>query len=115
MKENEPIENMQQAKKFINWIKNHFTEESTKETKIALYVNQLIPINKKLFYLAGDPTNNPEDHCVVVKGIKLWKHQINRDEELHEVKCFEIENLMEMKKRDIFQWITHVSKKFRTK
>ena len=92
MKENEPIENKQQAKKFINWIKNHLMDESTKETKIALYVNQFIPINKRLFDLDGDPINNPGNHCVVVKGIKLWKHRINGDEELHEVKCFEIEN-----------------------
>ena len=92
MKEIKPIENKQQAKKFMNWIKNHFTEESTKETKIALYVNEHIPINKRLFSLVGDVINNAGNHCVVVNGIKLWKHRINRDEELHEVECFEIEN-----------------------
>ena len=85
MKENKPIENMQQAKKFINWIKNHFTEESTKETKIALYVNHYIPINQRLNDLVGDAINNAGSHCVVVKGIKLRKHRINRDYELHEV------------------------------
>ena len=75
MKENEPIENKQQARiQFINWIKNHFTEESTKETKIALYVNQFIPINQRLNELGDDAINNVGNHCVVVTGIKLWSH-----------------------------------------
>ena len=80
------------AQEFRKWMYDHFTNESTKDTKIVLYINRSIQINQRLTDLVDNAINNTGNHCVVVKRIKLWKHRINLDEELHEVKCFEIEN-----------------------
>ena len=91
MKENESIENKQQAYKFKDWIYKHFTEASTKETKITLYVNTYIPINQRLNDFVN-PMNNVRNHCVVVKRITVWEHQINHKRESHQVECYEIED-----------------------
>ena len=80
------------AQEFRKWMYDHFTNESTKDTKIVLYINRSIQINQRLTDLVDNAINNTGNHCVVVKRIKLWKHRINLDKELHEVKCFEIEN-----------------------
>ena len=80
------------AQEFREWMYDHFTNKSTKDTKIVLYINQSIPINQRLNDLVDDAINNAGNHCVVVKGIKPWVHRINGDYELHGVKCFEIEN-----------------------
>ena len=78
------------AQEFREWMYDHFTNESTKDTKIVLYINQSIPINQRLNDVVDDAINNAENHCVVVKGIKLWKHR--NFGSWHEVECFEIEN-----------------------
>ena len=80
------------AQEFREWMYDHFTNKSTKDTKIVLYINQSIPINQRLNDLVDDAINNAGNHCVVVKGIKPWVHRINGDYEFHAVNCFEIES-----------------------
>ena len=82
------------AKKFKKWIYDHFTNESTKDTKITLYINEYIPINE-ILYKRGISINSVGNHCVIVKGIKPWKHRFNQNEKFHEVECFEIEDFGE--------------------
>ena len=83
------------AKKFKKWIYDHFKDESTRNTKITLYVNQYIPINQILYELVPNSINTVGNHCVIVKGIKRWKHKFNQNEEFHAVECFEIEDFGE--------------------
>ena len=83
------------AKKFKKWIYDHFKNESTKDTKITLYINEYIPINQILYELVPNSINTVGNHCVIVKGIKPWKHQFNQNEKFHEVECFEIEDFGE--------------------
>merc|ERR1719394_1325804 len=55
-----------------SWIYKHFKDNSTKKTKIALYVNAVIPINKNLSPNGENeahPINNVGNHCVVVNGL----------------------------------------------
>ena len=74
-------------KRFIkdSWIYEHFKNDSTKKTKIALYVNAVIPINQNL-----EPSERNEmhliekigNHCVVASGIKVKNGK----------ECLELEN-----------------------
>ena len=61
-------------KRFIkdSWIYRHFKDESTNKTKIAIYVNAVVPINQHLEKTTNQPheINNVGNHCVVVCGIK---------------------------------------------
>ena len=53
-----------------SWIYKHFSEKHTKQSKIAIYVNSMIPINQNLdrdFQL-----NSVGNHCVVVLGLTRW-------------------------------------------
>ena len=65
-------------------IYNHFKNADTKDTKIAIYVNAIVPINQNLecikqIYDVGN-------HCVVVKGLTQWT------ENNQNVECLELEN-----------------------
>ena len=55
-----------------SWIYKHFKDDSTKKTKIALYVNAVIPINQNLEACDKNETHRINDvgnHCVVVSGL----------------------------------------------
>ena len=55
-----------------SWIYEHFKNNSTRKTKIALYVNAVIPINENLRPNDLNEThliNNVGNHCVVVSGL----------------------------------------------
>ena len=62
-----------------SWIYNHFTDSVSKNTKIVLYVNAVVPINQNL---DRNQINQVENHCVVVKGIVNYRT----------VECIEIED-----------------------
>ena len=69
-----------------SWIYEHFTNGPG--TKIALYVNRLVPINENL---DKEQLKSVGWHCVVVEGITKWTHQTNENNEKYEVNCFKIE------------------------
>ena len=79
-------------KRFIkdSWIYKHFKDESTKKTKIAVYVNAVTPINQNLEPSgAYEPhsINNVGNNCVVVSGLTKWpKNDANG------IECLELEN-----------------------
>ena len=57
-----------------SWIYDHFTNDSTKKTKIALYVNSVIPINQNLEPSEKNEMHDIEkivNHCVVALGLKV--------------------------------------------
>ena len=57
-----------------SWIYKHFKNDSTKKTKIALYVNAVIPINQNLEPSEKNEMHNIEkigNHCVVALGLKV--------------------------------------------
>ena len=68
-----------------SWIYRHFSEPQTKQSKIAIYVNAVFPINENLkrdFQL-----NCVGNHCVVVSGLTKWpKNNPNG------IECLELEN-----------------------
>ena len=67
-----------------SWIFKHFDNPATKNTKIALYVNSIIPINQNMEKCTIDSVPN---HCVVVKGLaKFPKGSKNG------IDCLELEN-----------------------
>ena len=75
-----------------SWIYKHFVESETKDakeraisaTKIAIYVNAVIPINQNLGEGEIESVGN---HSVLANGIKLWK---NDNGEM--IECLELEN-----------------------
>ena len=69
-----------------SWIYKHF--DSGPGTKIALYVNELVPINKNL---EKEQIQSVANHCVIVKRLH-WLPRINKCNERCMVECFEIEN-----------------------
>ena len=68
-----------------SWIYEHFKNDSTKRTKIALYVNAIIPINQ---YLEPSEANEVHlidkigSHCLVAIGLQIWNG----------IECLELEN-----------------------
>ena len=67
-----------------SWIYTHFKNSETKDTKIAVYVNALLPINQNLFH--DEIIRTVVSHSVLVKGIKQWKNDKNE-----KVECLELE------------------------
>ena len=68
-----------------SWIYEHFKNDSTKKTKIALYVNAVIPINQNLEPSEKNKMHIIEkngNHCVVVIGLKVKNGK----------ECLELEN-----------------------
>ena len=61
-------------------IYTHFTNENTRNQKLVIYVNSIIPINQKI--RDWQEPINPSYHCVVATGIKKWK----------EVECLVLDN-----------------------
>ena len=56
-----------------SWIYDHFKNDSTKKTKIALYINAVIPINQNLEPSEKNQMHNIEkigNHCVVALGLE---------------------------------------------
>ena len=67
-----------------SWIYTHFTRPETKDTKIAVYVNTLLPINQNLDdYKEIESVAN---HSVIAKGITTWE---NDNHEM--IECLELE------------------------
>ena len=69
-----------------SWIYTHFNAELTTEekpTKIALYVNVILPINQNL---KNGQIDFVENHCVVIKGLRKWTEN-NR-----EFECLELDD-----------------------
>ena len=70
-----------------SWIYKHF-KASKKPTKIAIYVNAVVPINQKLCdRIDGEKISGVGNHCVVVKGIADWKNLKGET-----IECLELEN-----------------------
>ena len=67
-----------------SWIYTHFTNSETKDTKIAVYVNALLPINQNLH--GYETIQSVVNHSVLVKGIKEWKNEKNQM-----IECLELE------------------------
>ena len=68
-----------------SWIYRHFSEPQTKQSKIAIYVNAIIPINQNLD--KDLQLNCVGNHCVVVSGLTKWpKNNLNG------IECLELEN-----------------------
>ena len=67
-----------------SWIYDHFKNPDTRDTKIAIYVNAVLPINKHLTLEQMESVGN---HCVVVKGLTEWKTDDNK-----KIECLELEN-----------------------
>ena len=71
-----------------SWIYRHFKESNTKDTKIAIYVNAVLPINQNLCdRIDIDEINGVGNHCVVVKGLANWKNGNGGT-----IECLELEN-----------------------
>ena len=79
------IELMDSDKPSNSWIHEHFVNGPG--TKILLYVNRLVPINRNLDVEQIKTVGN---HCVVVEGITKWTHQMNKNNEKYEIDCFKI-------------------------
>merc|ERR1711917_223554 len=65
-----------------SWIYEHFKNDSTKKTKIALYVNQSIPINQNLYLM-----HNIEEignHCAVALGLEYKNGKECLELEIHD-------------------------------
>ena len=67
-----------------SWIYEHFKKDSTKQSKIAIYVNAVIPINEKLDV---SQLNSVGNHCVVVSGLAKWPK-----DHPNGIECLELEN-----------------------
>ena len=77
-----------------SWIYTHFTKLKkrngkvrripTENTKIAIYVNAILPINENL---DGGEIGSVGNHSVLVKGITDWKYKDNET-----IECLELEN-----------------------
>ena len=67
-----------------SWIYDHFKNKDTKDNKIAIYVNAVLPINK---HLTSEQIESVGNHCVVVKGLTEWKNDDNK-----KIECLELEN-----------------------
>ena len=71
-----------------SWIYRHFKESNTKDTKIAIYVNAVLPINQNLCdHINVENIYSVVDHCVVVKGVVDWKNEYGGI-----IECLELEN-----------------------
>ena len=82
----EDLDNIVGKKVRDSWIYTHFNAKLTTEempTKIALYVNVILPINQNLKYGQIDFVEN---HCVVIKGLRKWTEN-NR-----EFECLELDD-----------------------
>ena len=64
-----------------SWIYEHFKKS---ETKIAVYVNAVLPINQNL---NSEQIESVGNHCVVIKRIKEWKNEKGES-----IECLELEN-----------------------
>ena len=67
-----------------SWLYKHFKDNSTKLSKIALYVNAVLPIDETLDV---SNLNSVGNHCVVVNGLAKWPK--NRPDG---IECLELEN-----------------------
>ena len=67
-----------------SWIYKHFKEDSTKQSKIAIYVNAIVPINENLDV---SDLNSVGNHCVVVNGLTKWPKNNPKG-----IECLELEN-----------------------
>ena len=66
-----------------SWIYEHFSDKHKKQSKIALYVNQIIPINQNL---DASKINFVGNHCVVVRGLTKWP-----ENNPNGIECLELE------------------------
>ena len=67
-----------------SWIYTHFTKSETKHTKIAVYVNALLPINQNL--VDYNTIQSVGNHSVLAKGLTKWRNENNEM-----VECLELE------------------------
>ena len=67
-----------------SWIYTHFKNCETKDVKIAIYVNALLPINQNLNDY--NTIQSVVNHCVLAKGIQKWENENNEM-----VECLELE------------------------
>ena len=67
-----------------SWIYKHFKDDSTKQSKIAIYVNAIMPINQNLDV---SELNHVGNHCVIVSGLAKWPK--NHPDG---IECLELEN-----------------------
>ena len=67
-----------------SWIYKHFKDDSTKQSKIAIYVNAIVPINENLNV---SELNSVGNHCVVVNGLTNWPKNNPKG-----IECLELEN-----------------------
>ena len=67
-----------------SWIYKHFKNPATKDTKVAIYVNAIVPINQNL----GDYERiaSTGNHSVLAIGIRKLPNKNN------EIECLELEN-----------------------
>ena len=65
-----------------SWIYEHFSNKDKKQSKIALYVNAVIPINQNFDASQLKCIGN---HCVVVSGLAKWPNS-------NGIECLELEN-----------------------
>ena len=69
-----------------SWIYEHFKKDSTKKTKIALYVNAVIPINQNLKPSEKNEMHVIEkigNHCVVALGLNVKNGKECLELEIH--------------------------------
>ena len=72
-----------------SFLYEHFSNPITKKNKIVLYVTEIISVNE---YLKKDQINGIGSHCLIMTGIKHFKHPLNRNNDNHAVQYFEIED-----------------------
>ena len=66
-----------------SWIYEHFSKLQTNQSKIALYVSQIIPINQNL---DASNVSSIGNHCVIARGLAKWpKNDPNG------IECLELE------------------------
>ena len=71
-----------------SWIYKHFTNSETRGTKIAIYVNAVLPINQNICdHINVETIYSVVKHCVVVKGVVDWKNENGGI-----IECLELEN-----------------------
>ena len=66
-----------------SWIYDHFKTRKTKNFKIAVYVNAVLPINQNL---KEDEIKTVGNHCVLVKGLTYWQNKKGQ-----KIECLELE------------------------
>ena len=66
-----------------SWIYEHFSNKDKKQSKIALYVTEIIPINQNF---DASRINSVGNHCVIASGLAKWpKNDPNG------IECLELE------------------------